>query len=136
MKLASVPSLRTEDFGADQQTLTSKLFVQLNPFIQAVNQVLLQNVDFTDNIKSVTKDYNITTFQPFDLTWPFSGINPAELKVIKALKGTDQVPTILMCAWNYDSTTKLITVSRMVELNDTSISTLSGQYIFTIRVSI
>lgn len=136
MKLASVPSLRSEDFPPDEQAFTSKLFVQLNPFIQAVNQVLLQNVDFNDNIKSVSKEYDITTFQSFSFTWPFKDVSPGDVRVIKALKGTAQVPVILNCAWSYDQTTKLVTVSRMVELNDTSISTLSGRYIFTIRATI
>jgi len=133
MKLSSVPNLRSEDFGADEQAFTSKLFVQLNPFIQAVNQVFLQNVDFNDNIKSVVKDYDITTFQSFSFTWPFTDAVPAEVRVIKAVKGTSQVPTILLCAWSFDKTTRAITVHKMVEVGDSSVSPLSGRYMFSLR---
>lgn len=135
MKLNQIPNLRTEDFPSEQSWI-SKLFIQLNPFIQSVNQVFDKNVDYSFNIKSVSRDYDISSFASFSFTWPYSDAVPIALSVVKAVKGATQTPTILMAAWSYDQTQKLITVSRMVELNAASVSELSGRYQFTVRVTV
>lgn len=135
MKLSNLPNLRTEDFPGEQAWI-SKLFIQLNPFFQSINQVLDSNIDFSVNIKSVTRTYDITTFAPFSFSWPFSDGTPIDLRVIKAVKGSVQTPTILVAAWQYDATNKLITVSRMSEINATSVGELSGRYQFSIRATV
>lgn len=135
MKLNQIPNLRTEDFPSEQ-TWISKLFIQLNPFIQAVNQVLTQNVDFISNIKAVTREYDISSFQPFNFQWPFSDASPLDVRVVKALKGTTLTPTLLMAAWDYDSSGRTISITRLTEINATSVSALSGRYQFTIRATV
>lgn len=136
MKLSNLPNLRTEDFPSEQAWI-SKLFVVLNPFFQSLNQVLLQNVDYSDQIKSVTKSYDILTFQEFSFQWPYKDVAPVDLRVVKALQGSEQTPTILLAAWSYDATAQAINVSRMVEVTSTpGISELSGRYRFTLRASV
>lgn len=135
MKLNQVPNLRVEDFST-QQSWIGKLFIQLNPLIQTLNQIFDQNIDYSTNIKSMTRDYNITAFQAFSFTWAFQGTTPIDLRIVKALKGTSQTPTILQAAWSYNATQNLITVSRMVELTASAVAQLSGQYQFTIRVTV
>ena len=135
MKLSQIPNFRVEDF-ATEQTWIGKLFIQLNPFIQDINTILSGNIDFLINIKSVTKTYDITAFQPFSFQWPFTNSIPTDLRVIKALKGSDLTPTILQAAWAFDSTSQIINVTRMVELTDSAVLALSGRFQFTIRVTV
>lgn len=137
MKLNQIPNFRVEDYQSEYSEMLTTLFISLNPFIQAVNSVLDQNVDYTANIKSLTKSYTITTFQAFSLTWTFTDVAPASLEVVKAAKGTSTLtPTILLAPWSYDSSTRLITISSMMEVTATGIAALSGQYTFTIRASV
>lgn len=135
MKLNQIPNFRVEDYPSEQSWI-NRLFINLNPFISSVNQLSDQNVDFSTNIKSVTKEYTITSFQEFSFTWPFTSGTPVDLRVIQALKGSTQTPTILMAAWEYDKDSRLITVLRMVELSESSVSELSGTFKFTIRVTV
>src|SRR3954468_7726217 len=100
MKLEQVPNLRVEDYPSDQQSWLSKLFVQLNPFIQAVSQVFDANVDFGSNIKSVTSSQDITNFQEFSLAWPYPGVTPVSLQVTYCVKGGELTPTVLLAAWS------------------------------------
>lgn len=136
MKLNSLPNFRVEDFPAEFSQIASRLFTQLNPFIQSVNQVFDQNVDFISNIKAITKDYTISSFQEFSLTWPYKEIAPIDLRVTKAYRGTQLTPTVLLPAWKYDSTSALITITNLIELSSTGVASLSGRYNFTIRASI
>lgn len=136
MKLNQLPNFRVEDFQSEQSWI-GRLFTQLNPFVQSVNQVFDNNVDFTSNIKSVTRDYTIaSSFQAFSFQWPYIDASPSILQVIQASKGSQLTPTILMASWSYDATDTLITVNRMIELMDTGVSTLSGRYQFKIRVTV
>lgn len=135
MKLNQLPNLRVEDFPSEQ-TWISKLFTQLNPFLQSVNQVFDQNIDYATNVKSVTKVYNITTFLPFSLQWPFHGFTPMDLRIIQAKKGAQLTSTILLPAWNYDPTDDSITVDNLLEVTESGIAVLSGRYQFTLRVTI
>ncbi len=136
MKLTQVPNLRIEDFPVEQQSWLGQLFIQLNPFIQTINQIFDKNIEYTTNIKSVSKDYTITSFAPFSFTWPYSDVTPISLSIVKALKGTGNTPTILLAAWSFDATNLSINVARMAEVNDASVSSLSGRYQFTIRVTV
>lgn len=137
MKLDNVPNFRTEDYPTQQEWI-SRLFVSLNPFIQSVNQVLTNRVDYTTNIKSVTKDYslNVVSFQEFSFIWPFKDATPVDLRVVRATKGATQTPTILFAAWSYDATKYSITVSNMVELSGTTLGAMSGTYQYSIRVTV
>lgn len=135
-QLNQLPNLRVEDFPSEQSWI-NRLFVQFNPFIQSVSNLFNNNIDFLTNIKSISKEYDVTTFQEFSFLWSFTDSVPIDVRVIKALKGTgSQTPTILLIAWNYSATTKLVTISRMVEVNDTSVSELSGRYQFTVRATV
>lgn len=135
MKLTQVPNFRVEDFSSEQSWI-GRLFIQLNPFIQTINQIFDQNIDYSTNIKSVSKSYTITSFQAFNFTWPFSGTTPIDLRIVKASKGSTQDATILQAAWSFDSTNNLITISRLVEITDSAVVQISGQYQFTIRVTV
>jgi hypothetical protein len=135
MKLNQLPNFRVEDFPSEQSWI-SKLFTQLNPFVQTVNQVFDNNLDFSTNIKSVTSLYNISSFQVFSLQWPYKDNPPAQLSVIQAAKGTGLTPCILLAAWSYDATKYLITVNNLVEVSTSGVSALSGTYRFTIRAII
>ncbi len=135
MKLNQVPNFRVEDFQSEQSWI-GRLFVQLNPFVQSVNQVIDRNIDYSFNIKSLTREFDITSFAEFSFTWPYPESAPIDLRVTKALKGTSLEPTILNAAWSYDASNQLITISRMVEVNATTVSELSGRYQFTIRATV
>lgn len=134
MKLNQSPSLRVEDFPG--QNWVGRLFVQLNPFIQAVNQVCNLNIDFVDNIKSISRSFEITTFQPFNFLWAWPEFPPTELSIVKSTKGTSQTPCILLAAWSYDAANASVSVSSMVEASTSGVAALSGRYAFTIRVTI
>lgn len=134
MKLNQLPNFRVEDFASEQSWI-GKLFVQLNPFVQAVNNVLDNNVDFSSNIKSIARQYTIFSFQPFNFQWTYD-TEPGDLRVTKAAKGTQLTPTILLPAWSYDATEKLIQVTQMLEVSASGVAELSGRYQFTIRVTV
>lgn len=129
------PNLRVEDFPSEQSWI-NKLFVQLNPFIQGVSNVFDKNIDFSTNIKSISRDYDITSFQEFGFLWTFTDSIPIDVRVVKAMKGTQQTPTILLLAWKYNPTNKQITITNVVEVNGTSVIELSGRYQFTIRATV
>jgi hypothetical protein len=137
MKLNQLPNFRVEDFESERAWI-GRLFTQLNPFVQAVAQVFEKNIDFSTNIKSLTRSYtlNVVQFQAFNFQWPFLDQQPGDLKVTQALKGTLLTPTILLAAWSYDATNSLIQVMRMVEVTDSGISAMSGRYQFSIRVNV
>lgn len=135
MKLNQLPNLRTEDFPSEQSWI-SKLFTQLNPFIQSVNLVLDNNIDYSTNIKSITRDYTITTFQSFSFQWTFTDSQPIDLRIVQAYKGTQLTPTILLPAWSYDATNRVVTVSQLVEVTSAGVAALSGRYQFKVRASV
>lgn len=135
MKLTQIPNLRVEDFSSEQSWI-GRLFVSLNPFIQSLNQIINSNIDFTSNIKSVSKEYTITRFQEFSFQWPFTDSVPNDVRVTRASKTTQKTPTILLLAWSYDTSTKIITVTRMSEVLSSSVSELSGQYNFIVRATV
>jgi hypothetical protein len=135
MKLDQVPNLRSEDFPSDVSWLNS-LFIQLNPFIQGVSRIFLQNVSFGDNIKSVSQSYSITTFQEFSFQWPYKDVPPAQVQVIQATSGTNQTPTILLAVWSFDKSQNTITVSRLTEVGSASVAPVSGRYTFTVRATV
>jgi hypothetical protein len=135
MKLTQVPNLRIEDFPGEQKWI-GKLFIQLNPFIQSLNQILTSNVDYSTNIRSVTREYSISSFQVFSFLWNFPEVPPVSVQVIQATQGSARTPTILGLAWSFDNSTRLVTVSRMVEILASSVRELSGEYQFTVRATV
>lgn len=136
MKLSSIPTFRTEDFPGQQEWI-SRLFIQLNPFVQSLNQVLNLNIDFSSNVRSVTLSYDIEVFQEFQFMWPFPDVAvPVDCRVMSALKGTAQTPAILLCAWQYSKSTGQITISDLVEVSSSGNSEISERFQFTIRASV
>lgn len=138
MRLNQNPNLRVEDFSSEQ-TWIGRLFIQLNPFIQSLNQIVNGNLDFLTNIKSVTRTFVLSfqgTFIPISFLWTFTDDNPNDLTIIRATKTSAQTPTILLPAWSYDIASNTITISRLTEVNASSVSAVSGDYQFTVRVSV
>jgi hypothetical protein len=128
-------TLRTEDFPGQQEWIP-KLFNQLNPLIQSLGVVINGSIDFTSNIRSVTKDYTLTTFQEIKFQWPYKDYPPQDLRVTQAAKGTQQTPTILLPSWKYNAANAEITVTSLLEATSSGVGSLSGRYQFTIRVSV
>lgn len=134
-QITNTPSLRVEDFDK-QQSWIGKLFFQLNPYFQSLVDLLTQNITFGDNIRSLSKDFSISTFQQFSLSWTFT-TPPLDVRVIRAVKGTNSTPTILLASWNYDPGTKLITIYGLTEVLDSSVAPISGStYQFTVRATV
>lgn len=138
MKLNQVPNLRVEDFPGEQQTWLSKLFIQLNPFIQSVNQLFSQNIDYSNNIRAISTSYDITTFQPFSFLWPFTDMDPFSVTVGKAQKGTLLSATLLMAPWSFDSSTRLININSVLEITTLGVQPLTAgtRYKFTMRATV
>lgn len=135
-QLNQLPNLRVEDFPSEQSWI-NKLFTQLNPFIQNVSNLFSNNLDYSTNIKSVTKDFTIaSTFQTFNFMWTFNDASPSDVKIIKATKGTQKTPTILLLGWSYSPGTKTISITQMAEINNSVLSALMGLYQFTIRATV
>lgn len=135
MNLTQIPNLRVEDFPSEQSWI-GKLFSQLNPFLQSLNQVLDSNIDFTTNIRAVTKDYSITQFQSFKLAWPFKSNPPVEVRVAKASQGASLLPTVLFPAWSYNAGDATITIHQIYEMSKNGFAAASGQYTFTLRATV
>lgn len=137
MKPNQIPNFRVEDFPGSDQPMLNKIFVQLNPFVQDISQILTQNIEYVSNIKAVTQSYDIRAFQPFNISWPFLGVDPAAVQVVKALKGTGTLTaTTLLAPWTFDSSTRLIRIAAMQEITSSGVSELSGRYQFTIRATV
>ncbi len=137
MKLNQAPNLRVEDFETEQSWI-GRLFIQLNPFIQGVNQVFDNGIDFSTNIRAMTRDFEVTTvFQALSFQWAYSAtIPPQILTVAKATKGSTLTPAILLPAWSFDATKNSISVTNLVEITDTGVAALSGPYKYTLRVTV
>lgn len=137
MRFLQTPTLRVEDYPSEQSWI-GKLFVQINPVLQSLYQVLNQNIDFSVNIMSITQNYDmtVTTFQAFKFQWPFPNSKPIDLRVIKALKGTTLTPTILLPAWSYDASTTTITVTQILEVTSSGIAQMSGRYQYSVRATV
>lgn len=136
MRLNQVPNLRVEDFSSENRSLLVNLFIQLNPFIQAVAQVFNQNIDFATNIRSVTRTYDVDDFQAFSLSWPFGDSAPMSVQIVYAIKGARNTPTVLVAPWSYDSSTRLISIPSMQEITAAGVSSASGRYQFILRASV
>lgn len=135
MRISELPALRVEDY-LEQQSWIGRLFIQLNSFIQSVNGVVNNNIDYATNIRSVTQLFDVKGFQEFSLKWPYPSTKPIDLRIISAYKGTEMTPTLLQAAWSYDASKHSINVTRMVELNQAGINELTGPYQFTVRATI
>ncbi len=137
MKLNQSFNLRNEDYP-DQSAWIGRLFVVLNTFMTSIAQIFDQNIDFTTNIKSVSKDFDTTSpTYPITFQWPFTQAPPVELRVTVATK--DNQAIVLLPAWSYNASTQAISISYLCEC--TSSGTISAtstgpRYKFTIRVTI
>lgn len=139
-RLGTVPNFRVEDYPGDSEWISNatKMFILLNGFVQGVNNILDSNVDFFSNIRSVSSNYTMTTFTQVSFQWPFfTQVQPRQVDVIQAVKGNAQTPTILFCAWSYNSATGSITISKVLEMSETGVGALDGStYKFTIRATV
>jgi hypothetical protein len=134
MKLTQQPNFRVEDFPSEQKWI-SKLFVNLNLFIQGVNSVVNGNISYTDNIKAVENSYSVDTFQSFSFQWPYTD-EPKTCQVIQCQKGTDLTYTTAVCVWSYSAKDKTITISRLSEITESGVSSFTGNVKFTVRATI
>lgn len=135
MKLNQSPSFRVEDYP-DQKDWIGRLFISLTPFVTGVSQVLNGNLSFGDNIQAVSQDFQIDAFQEFKIKWPYPGVVPGNVSVIRGTAGTDKTPTILLLAWSYDSSNQQIVITRMSEVQASGVSGLFGRYNFTVRATV
>ena len=137
MKISQSNNLRAEDFP-DQSAWIGRLFIILNSFITSVNQVIDQNIDFATNIKSVTKDYDVSSLTyPIKFQWAFPQAAPISLVICKAMK--DGVATNLLPAWTYNASTQEITITYLSECLSTGTigaTSIGPRYKFTVRATV
>lgn len=139
MNLNHMPDLRIEDFP-DQSDWIGNLFLQINPFTLAVQQLFNNNIDFNTNIKSVTKSYqiefsNYSTENPFLVSWPYTDVSPQTCTIVQAYK-TGSSPTAIICSWKFNASTREILIYSFTEILYTAQIISSGNYSFTIRVTV
>jgi len=129
-------NLRVEDFQ-EQSKWIGRLFVTLQSFFTQVQRVLDNNIDYSTNIRSVTRAYDTSgiTF-PIRFEWPHPQAEPASLMVIKAMSGTDA--TSFIPAWSFNASNREISIESMTELNQGAASapTTGTRYRFTVRATI
>lgn len=135
-KLNQPTNLRAEDFP-EQNSWIGRLFVVLNAFIQSVQSVLDNNIDFFTNIRSVTKDFDTTSLTfPITFQWPFTQVKPLALTVLSATSDTASI--CLIPAWSYDSSNNQITVRYLTEVSASGVSavTTGRRYKFSLRATV
>ncbi len=135
MRLTQKPVFRAEDFPGIKDS--PRLFGALNPLITNLNQIFDNNIDYSTNIRSVTKYFDqIGITLPVSFLWPYDGYTPASLEIIKSkVNGS---AACMKAAWDFNTSTNTVTISAVYILGastNTAIST-SGRYEFTVRVSI
>lgn len=137
MKFPQNPNFKVEDFLSEKEWI-GKLFILINPVIQALNQIFDNNIDFETNIKSVTNEYTITNFQEFAFQWPYPTQSPVTVNVVSATKGNSRSPVLLFPVWEYDSQDQSITISNIFEMSSTGIAALTAntRYSFKIRATV
>lgn len=136
MKLDQPTNLRVEDYP-DQAQWIGRLFNVLNPFIRSVQRVFDNNVDFSTNLRSVTRSFEGTSFTfPLRFSWPFSEARPAQLTVLAATAGTSEVA--LIPAWSYDASASEVVLAGLYVASSTGVASLTSgvNYKFGIRVTV
>ena len=135
MRLTQGLNLRAEDFPEFKEA--ESLFRALNPFFTDVGNIFDHNIDYTANIKSVTKDYVSTGVQlPIVFEWPFPKFAPAQLSVISAR--VNNTPSILLAAWEYNASTFEVSISKLFEVTAAGNAAPSNanRYAYIVRVTI
>lgn len=136
MKLNQTTNLRVEDYP-DQAQWIGRLFSVLNPFIRSVQQIFDSNVDFTTNIRSISKSFDTTSLTfPINFAWPFTEVVPSSLEVLSATKGAGAIA--LVPAWTFDASKNQVSISYLTELSSGGVSavTSGSRYKFTVRVTV
>jgi hypothetical protein len=136
VKLNQTTNLRVEDYP-DQAKWIGRLYIVLNSFFSNIDQILDSNIDFSTNIRSITKDFNTTTLTyPIKFAWPHEAYPPIDLQVCKAM--ADGTAIALIPAWDYNASTKEISVSALTQVSSSgaSATTIGPRYKFTIRVTV
>lgn len=135
MKLTQKPLFRAEDFPGWKDS--QRLFNALNPFITNLNQILDNNIDYTSNIRSVTRYFSQTGITlPLTFSWPYNGFQPQSLDIVKAK--VDGVAACLQAAWDFNASENSISISAVYQLGTTSNTAISetSVYEFTVRVTV
>lgn len=135
MKLTQNPNLRAEDFPKFESA--EDLFKILNPFFVDINNVLDQNIDFSENIKSLTKNFvSKGVSLPIKFTWSYPKVTPNSVSIIKAK--VDNSPACFVCSWDFDASNSNIVIYEIFQLSGTSIVPISNSSIYnlTIRVTV
>ncbi len=135
-KLNQPTNLRVEDYP-EQADWIGRMFQVLNPFIRSVESVFDSNIDYSTNIRSVSKDFDTTSLIfPIVFQWPFTQVKPVNLIISSATRGT--TPTCLVAAWSFNSSTNEVSISYLTEFLASSVSSVvqGTRYKFTIRVTV
>lgn len=135
-KLNQPTNLRNEDYP-DQTAWIGRLFGVLNPFIQSVQSVFDNNIDYSTNIRSVTKDFDTSALTfPITFQWPFPQVKPQALTVLTATSGTAAIA--LIPAWSYDSSSSQISVAYLTAVSASGVSAIvqGTRYKFSLRATV
>ena len=135
-KLNQPTNLRSEDYPTQTEWI-GRMFTVLNPFIRSVENIFDSNIDFSTNIRSITRDFDTSTVQfPIVFSWPFTQAKPVSLSVSGASKNS--TPICLVAAWSFDSSTNEISVSYLTEISASGVVAIAqgSRYKFTIRATV
>ena len=135
MRLVQQPNLRSEDFPDFKSA--DALFKILNPFFVDLGQILDENIDFSQNIKSVTKSFSSKGIAvPVNFSWPFPKFQPVTLIVTQATK--DGTPIAMAAAWSYNASSAIVSISKLVQIEEPSNLAIvnTSTYNFTVRVTV
>lgn len=129
------PNLRLEDYPKEVAGAMGKLFRTLTPFFTSIMASVNQDINFEDNIVSVTKDYDLTNVQlPINLLWTNKSRLPRDLRVMKAQVGS--APTVLIPAWSFDVSTFTISITQLLEAPGMSAPVIGLRYQFSVRATV
>lgn len=136
MKINQTTNLRVEDYS-DQGQWIGRLFTVLNAFFTEVQNILDQNVDYSTNIRSITREFDTTGLVvPINFSWPFTQAAPASLSIAKAMSGTTAIA--LIPAWDYNASTKTVSITALYQVVGGVLSAVTNgpRYRFTVRVTV
>jgi hypothetical protein len=136
VKITQTTNLRVEDYP-DQSKWIGRLFTVLNALISELQTILDQNIDFSTNIRSLTRSYDTTAIQlPISFEWPYSAATPIEVRICKAMRGNDAIA--LIPAWDYNASTRSVSISSLHQVVDGELSavTVGPRYRFTVRATV
>lgn len=135
-KLNQPTNLRAEDYP-DQASWIGRLFAVLNPFIVSVGGVFDSNIDFSTNIRSVERTFDVTSLTfPIQFQWPYPSFRPKAIEIFDCSNNTS--PTCLLAAWSYDASSSNVIISYLTEVSASGATavTQGRRYKFSVRVTV